>query len=56
MQILKSATKVVLLIMVVWLLVFTFLGKVDGKDFVGLIGIIFAFYFGQKSLPTNWQQ
>jgi len=52
MKILSSATKIVLLLMVVGLLVFTFLGKVDWKDFIMLCSMVLAFYFGAKT-PNN---
>lgn len=52
MQILNSATKITLLLMVIGLLVFTFLGKVDWKDFILLASMVLAFYFWDKT-PKN---
>lgn len=54
MQILKSATKVTLLLMVLGLLIFTFLGNVEWKDFIMLASMVLAFYFGKN--PTNNEQ
>ena len=49
MQILNSATKIVLIIMTLALIALTFTGKVDGKDFYTAASIVLAFYFGQKT-------
>jgi hypothetical protein len=47
----KSATKLVLLLMVIGLLVFTYMGKVDGETFKMVITMVISFYFGQKITP-----
>lgn len=39
--------------MTLGLIFFTWIGKVDGKDFVLLIGQVFAFYFGQKQMTPQ---
>lgn len=49
MKIFTSATKLVLLAVTLALIAFTFLGKVDGKDFMTIALMVFAFYFGQKT-------
>jgi len=46
---LKSATKIVLLMMVIGLLAFTYLGKVDSETFKMAIIMVLSFYFGQKT-------
>lgn len=48
MQIFQSATKLVLIIMTLALVVGLFLGKIEPKDFVVLTSVVYAFYFGQK--------
>jgi len=45
MEILKSASKIVFLLMAIALVVLTYLGKVDPKDFIMMTGMAFAFYF-----------
>jgi len=44
----QSATKIVFVILTVALVVGVFVGKVESKDFIYLVGQVFAFYFGQK--------
>jgi hypothetical protein len=51
-NIFSSATKIVLLAITIALIAFTFLGKVDGKDFMTIALMVFAFYFGQKTSQT----
>jgi len=48
MQILKSASKLVFVLMAVALMVLTFLGKVDPKDFMTACLMAFTFYFSNK--------
>jgi len=48
-EILKSATKIVLLLMTIALIVLTFLKIVEAKDFMIIMVSITAFYFGQKT-------
>lgn len=45
MAILSSASRIVLIIMVLALCIFTYLGQVEWKDFVMLISIVFTYYF-----------
>jgi hypothetical protein len=53
MPILKSATKVVLIILVITLCYGTLAGIIDEKTFDFAISSCFAFYFGQKSIPDT---
>ena len=48
-EILQSATKIVLLLVVVALIALTFLKIVDAKDFISIALMIVSFYFGQKN-------
>ena len=43
--ILKSATKIVFILMAIALIVFTFIWIVEAKDFIQLINLVFAYYF-----------
>ena len=51
MSIFQSATKVVLMAMTLSLIAFTATGAVEGKDFMTIALMVFAFYFGQKTNP-----
>lgn len=44
-NILNSAAKIVFIMMAVALIAALFVGKVDGKDFMTLASMVFAFYF-----------
>lgn len=46
--ILKSASKIVFILMAVAVIVLTFTGKVDPKDFMMLAAMAFSFYFANK--------
>lgn len=48
----SSATKLVLLAITIALIRFTGTGVVEGKDFMTIALMVFAFYFGQKTNPT----
>ena len=48
-EILKSATKIVLLLIVISLIVLTFMKIVDPKDFMSIALMVVSFYFGQKT-------
>jgi len=48
-EILKSATKIVLLLMVISLIALTFIKIVDPKDFMSIALMVVSFYFGQKT-------
>jgi len=43
-----SVTKLSLLLLVLWLLVFTFTGVVKGSEFVSIVNIVIAFYYWNK--------
>lgn len=47
-NILTSASKIVFILMAVAVVVLTFVGKVDPKDFMMLAGMAFSFYFANK--------
>ncbi len=46
--ILKSASKMVFILMAIATVVLTFLGRLDGKDFMILSSMAFSFYFANK--------
>lgn len=48
MEILKSASKIVFMLMAVALVALTVRGVVEAKDFVMLASMTFAFYFTNK--------
>ncbi|MCK4265413.1 hypothetical protein KAW80_03585 [Candidatus Babeliales bacterium] len=47
-EILKSASKIVFILMAVAVIALTFLRVVDSKDFMVLASMAFAFYFANK--------
>lgn len=48
MTILKSASKIVFILMAIAVVTLTALDKVDPKDFMMLAGMAFSFYFANK--------
>ncbi len=48
MEILKSASKIVFILMAVSVVLLTWAGRVDPKDFMMLASMAFAFYFSNK--------
>jgi len=48
MQILKSASKMVFVLMAIALVVLTFVGRVEAKDFMAACLMAFTFYFSNK--------
>lgn len=52
MNVLQSASKIVFVLMAASLVVLTFVGKVDPKDFVVLASSAFTYYFS-KSTPSG---
>lgn len=48
MKILESASKIVFIMMAAAVIVLTFVGIVDPKDFILLSGMAFSFYFANK--------
>ena len=53
MEILKSASKFVFLLMTGAVITGLFVGKVDPKDFFVLSSMVFAFYFSNKPTDAN---
>ncbi len=53
MEILKSASKIVFILMAIAVVVLTFFGKVDPKDFMMLAAMAFSFYFANKPTDAN---
>ena len=47
-MILKSATKIVLLLVTVTLCVWLFMDKVDVQAFIWMVWLVFGFYFNSK--------
>ena len=54
MTILKSASKIVFILITVALCVFTFMGIVSGEMFFTAVGMVFGYYFKsvEKTEPT----
>jgi len=48
-----SASKIVFILMAVAVIVLTFVGKIDPKDFMTLAGMAFTFYFTNKGSVDN---
>lgn len=48
MEILKSASKTVFVLMAVATIVGMLIGKIDAKDFLTLVSMAFTFYFANK--------
>ena len=53
MEIFKSASKLVFLIMTLATVVGMFMGKIDPKDFMILASMAFSFYFANKGTSEN---
>lgn len=53
MEILKSASKIVFILLALTACAGFFLGKLESKDFMVLAGMAFTFYFSQKGDPTQ---
>ena len=52
---LKSASKIVFIALAFALIVLTFLKIVEAKDFIGLVGMAFVYYFTKKSENNQTQ-
>lgn len=52
MEIIKSASKLVFVLMAVATIVGMFMGRIDAKDFLVLVSMAFTFYFANKG-DTN---
>lgn len=48
-NIFSSASKIVFILLAIALIVLTFIGKVDPKDFIVLTTGVFSYYFGRKN-------
>ncbi len=48
MEIFKSASKIVFILMAIATVVGMFIGKIEAKDFLTLASMAFAFYFANK--------
>ena len=59
-DILSSATKIVFIMVALTLCIWFFLGKIEWKDFLILVSMVFAFYYGTKTStpidPTSTQK
>ena len=53
LEVLKSASKIVFLLMAVSTVALTFKGIVTGEQFLVLAGMAFAFYFSNKGDPAR---
>jgi high-affinity nickel permease len=54
-ELFKSASKIVFILLAIALVVLTFVGKVDSKDFIMLTTGVFSYYFGRKEAPVDNQ-
>jgi len=52
MEILKSASKLVFVLMAIAVIIGLFLGKIEAKDFMVLAAMSFSFYFSNKGEST----
>lgn len=52
-KILSSATKITLLLMVLWLLAFVAIGRVDSETFKVALLMVLSFYFGKVTSDSN---
>jgi hypothetical protein len=48
MEIIKSASKLVFVLMAMATIVGMFMGRIDAKDFLVLVSMAFTFYFANK--------
>ena len=53
MTILNSATRIVFILMAIAVIILTFLGIIDSKDFMILANGVFAYYYTRKQNETN---
>ncbi len=53
MEIIKSASKIVFILMTLAVIAGLFVGKIDPKDFIMLTSMAFTFYFANKGDPTQ---
>jgi hypothetical protein len=52
-ELLKSASKIVFLLLTLAVIVGLFIGKIDAKDFIGLVLMAYTFYFANKGTTEN---
>lgn len=52
-NIISSASKIVFILMAVAVVILTFIGIVDPKDFMILASMAFSFYFANKGNPAE---
>lgn len=53
MKLFESASKIVFILMAVAVVILTFVGKLDPKDFMVLASMAFSFYFANKGNPSE---
>lgn len=53
MEILKSASKIVFIVMALATVAALFIGKISGEQFLILAGMAFSFYFSNKGEATE---
>ncbi len=53
MNVLQSASKIVFIALALALIVLTYLGRVEAKDFVTLTGMAFVYYFTKAPSPSG---
>jgi hypothetical protein len=52
-KIVSSASKIVFILLAASLVLLTFVGKVEPKDFVMLTGMAFTYYFSKPATPST---
>ena len=52
-EILNSATKITLLLLIIAMTVGLFMGKIESNDFMTVVMVVVSFYFGQKALANK---
>lgn len=52
MEVFKSATKIVLMLIIIALIILTFLHIVDPKDFMTIALMVVSFYFGKGTATS----
>jgi hypothetical protein len=53
MEILKSASKIVFILITISLCLFTYLGIVSGEMFFTAVGMVFGYYFKANEVKTD---
>ena len=52
-ELFKSATKIVFLMMAMSVIVLTYVGKIDAKDFYALVLVVFYHYYNKQNVPQD---